>query len=154
MWVEITHKKVSLSEWLRSETWNLMGFPRAGSNPAADVFFNLSHRVQLIINENLYFDEMLRQRCKVTEYKANWDHSSIWGARGCLGISICIGGFPINTVLAGLNDSSRSRSRKSWEKCWRERGLDQTLILKFWWCHEHQRVLLKAHVLFVWDILL
>lgn len=30
--------KVSLSEWLRSETWNLMGFPRAGSNPAADVF--------------------------------------------------------------------------------------------------------------------
>ena len=29
---------VSLSEWLRSETWNLMGSPRAGSNPAADVF--------------------------------------------------------------------------------------------------------------------
>ena len=31
--------KVSLSEWLRSKTWNLMGFPRAGSNPAADGFF-------------------------------------------------------------------------------------------------------------------
>ena len=35
-WVGID-SKVSLSEWLRSETWNLMGFPRAGSNPAADV---------------------------------------------------------------------------------------------------------------------
>lgn len=30
--------KVTLSEWLRSETWNLMGSPRAGSNPAGDVF--------------------------------------------------------------------------------------------------------------------
>ena len=27
---------VSLSEWLRSQTWNLVGSVRAGSNPAAD----------------------------------------------------------------------------------------------------------------------
>ena len=37
------YRSVSLSEWLRSETWNLMGSPRAGSNPAADVhFFHLN----------------------------------------------------------------------------------------------------------------
>lgn len=28
---------VNLAEWLRRQTWNLLGFPRAGSNPAVDV---------------------------------------------------------------------------------------------------------------------
>ena len=33
---------VSLSEWLRSQTRNLMGYACTGSNPVADViFFNL-----------------------------------------------------------------------------------------------------------------
>ena len=31
---------VSLSEWLRSQTRNLMGFARTGSNPVADVIFS------------------------------------------------------------------------------------------------------------------
>ena len=28
-----------MSEWLRRQTWNLLGFARAGSNPAVDVFY-------------------------------------------------------------------------------------------------------------------
>jgi hypothetical protein len=28
-----------MAEWLRRKTRNLMGFPRAGSNPADDEFF-------------------------------------------------------------------------------------------------------------------
>ena len=31
-------RSVSLAEWLRRQPAKLMGFPRAGSNPAADVF--------------------------------------------------------------------------------------------------------------------
>ena len=27
-----------MAEWLRRQTWNLVGFARVGSNPAADVF--------------------------------------------------------------------------------------------------------------------
>jgi hypothetical protein len=30
---------VNLAEWLRRQTRNLLGFPRAGSNPAVDVLF-------------------------------------------------------------------------------------------------------------------
>jgi hypothetical protein len=30
---------VIMAEWLRRKTRNLMGFPRAGSNPADDEFF-------------------------------------------------------------------------------------------------------------------
>ena len=33
-------RPVSLAEWLRRLTRNQMGFARAGSNPAADEFFN------------------------------------------------------------------------------------------------------------------
>jgi hypothetical protein len=29
--------EVNLAEWLRRQTRNLLGFPRAGSNPAVDV---------------------------------------------------------------------------------------------------------------------
>ena len=32
---------VDMSEWLRRQTWNLLGFARAGSNPAVDVFLFL-----------------------------------------------------------------------------------------------------------------
>jgi hypothetical protein len=36
---------VNLAEWLRRQTRNLLGFPRAGSNPAVDVFPNVAlHR--------------------------------------------------------------------------------------------------------------
>ena len=28
--------EVDMSEWLRRQTWNLLGFARAGSNPAVD----------------------------------------------------------------------------------------------------------------------
>ena len=31
-------KIVDMSEWLRRQTWNLLGYARAGSNPAVDVF--------------------------------------------------------------------------------------------------------------------
>ena len=30
---------VDMSEWLRRQTWNLLGYARAGSNPAVDVHF-------------------------------------------------------------------------------------------------------------------
>ena len=32
---------VDMSEWLRRQTWNLLGFARAGSNPAVDVYLFL-----------------------------------------------------------------------------------------------------------------
>ena len=35
-----------MSEWLRRQTWNLLGFARAGSIPAVDAFLFLS-----ILNE-------------------------------------------------------------------------------------------------------
>ena len=39
----------SMSEWLRSQTWNLMGSARVGSNPAAVVFLILT----LLLPSNL-----------------------------------------------------------------------------------------------------
>ena len=34
---------VDMSEWLRRQTWNLLGFARAGSNPAVDAIFLFRH---------------------------------------------------------------------------------------------------------------
>ena len=41
-------QQVDMSEWLRRQTWNLLGFARAGSNPAVDeIFCNINQNCNL-----------------------------------------------------------------------------------------------------------
>ena len=45
------HKgQAALAEWLRRWTWNPMGSPRVGSNPAGSALFNFSERFEKVID--------------------------------------------------------------------------------------------------------